>query len=121
MSRILMLGALGFSMGCAPATEPLVFEGITQIVVQKVASAGLARKEVGPDLMPKVTTCLQSGTREVSAEAASTDLLAVVYLIEVNDKKGARSFELYTARNFKYRGIYYENKCLFELVSRLGI
>jgi len=118
MVRSLMLGALVLA-GCGNA-EPPLFEGVTKVVILPVGSGGLMRKEVSSADLPKVTSCLYRGTTEIAAEKASEELLAVVFLIEINDKRGARSFELYTDKNLKgNRGKYYENKCIYELISNL--
>ncbi|MBA2320906.1 MAG: hypothetical protein H0V89_07115 [Deltaproteobacteria bacterium] len=119
MIRTMMLGALVLT-GCG-STEPPLFEGITQVVILPVGSGGLKRTEVVGGDLSKVTSCLMRGTNEISAEKASEELLAVVYLVEINDKRGARAFELYTDKNLKgNRGKYYENKCIYELISNLG-
>jgi hypothetical protein len=109
--------------GCALLDEegPL-FNGIQKVVVSKVGSAGLTRKEVGPDLMPRVNKCLTNGTTEIPADKASTDLLASTFVVEVSDTKGTYSFELYTQKNLKgNRGKYYENLCLYDLITKLGL
>jgi hypothetical protein len=117
-----MLCALVLLGGCQVGDEPPLFDGITKVEVVKVGSGGLTRKEVGPDLLGKVNGCLQRSTKEITSDKASEDLLASTYLIEINDAHGARSFELYTPTNLKgNRGKYYENKCIFDLVTRLGI
>ncbi len=119
--RLLMLSALASGCGALGPPPPL-FNGIEKVVVQKVGSAGLVRKVVGADLQARVDKCLTTSTTEIPAEQASPDLLASVFLIEVNDRVGSHSFELYTAKNLKgNHGKYYENLCVYDLITKLGL
>lgn len=94
------------------------FLNIESVKVQRVGSDGLHGVELSITEQRKLVECLY-GTREVNpANAEDEILLQDVYLVEIKDKAGIRSFELYTANHLKgNKGKYYRNGCLYPLIK----
>ena len=110
ITTILMLLA-GCDAG-APFTE------IQQISIRHIGANGLVKRDLDSDELARAQTCLVTQTRLIEPEAALTELLPTTYLIEVKDKGGIRSFELYTQENLKgNKGRYYQNGCIFSFAD----
>jgi hypothetical protein len=106
-----ILAALFF--GCS--TGP-VFTEVTEMNVRHISSNGLVERSFSARDLTKISECLYQ-TNEIGVEKASPKILPTTYLIEVKDKAGVRSFELYTQTNLKgNKGQYYENNCLFQFI-----
>lgn len=109
--------ALAFALatGCA---EPPLFDGINQVKVRQVGPRGMTFREITGSALVATRTCLLNNTSEVTEAETDINLLQEPFLFEVTDRRGTRSYELYTARNFKgNRGRYFENRCIHKLVA----
>lgn len=98
-------------------TSGPTFSNIQSVKVTRVGSGGLQTIELDATHMRRAIDCLYA-TQEVRADASDgTMLLQDVYLLEIQDAAGIRSFELYTARHLKgNKGKYYANNCLYDLI-----
>lgn len=110
---------LGLLLALTACSAGPTFVNIESVKIQRVGSGGLHSVELGLTETRDAVACLYE-TREVNAEAAQADmLLQDVYLIEVKDNAGVRSFELYTGRHLKgNKGKYYQNGCIHQIISR---
>ncbi len=93
-----------------------VFEDIEVVLVRSIAERGLIEVPLGPDESKQIEACLYQ-TREIPEEEAAREYLASTYLLEVRDRSGTHSFELYTPENLKgNKGRHYANGCLLQLL-----
>ena len=107
------------TVGCSVA-EPL-FADISTVNITKISSAGTALRTLNPGEVGPFAGCL-GVTSEIRAEQAEDNLLVSTYLIEVTDKAGKHSFELYTAHTLKgNHGKYYTNPCVYEQITAMGL
>lgn len=113
MTRLLL--ALALFAGCQSGPT---FSGVQSVKVQRVGGDGLHGVELGATAQRRAHDCLYT-TTEVTEEAVGNELLLQdVYLIEIRDNAGIRSFELYTARHMKgNKGKYYLNDCIYKIIQ----
>jgi len=105
--------ALGTLAACA--TGP-IFKNITSVKIRHIGSDGLTETFLEERQQRAVIKCLNN-TAEITESKALRDLLQTTYLVEIVDKTGDRSFELYTRQNLKgNKGKYYVNRCLYKLI-----
>lgn len=105
----LLLGSL---LGCG---EQKAFNGITSVQVRQIGSEGLQEQYYEGEELNRLTACLYK-SEEIPKDEGK-QLLQSTYLIQVKDKNGERSFELYTESNMKgNKGKYYKNTCIYGLV-----
>ena len=102
---------------CAP--DGPTFRDVKGVTVKHVRSGGLEQKAFSTRELAQVSECLYT-TQPIAEGDAAKELLPTTYLVEVTDRKGIRSFELYTATNLKGNGGYYENRCLHGLIEKSG-
>lgn len=101
--------------GCLP--EGPLFAGITKVKAKQVTVDGTKTVDFGDVIIRKVANCLYQSV-EVSSGDAAENLLPEVYLVDVTDNAGTRTFELYTRENLKgNKGKYYRNRCLYGLIQ----
>ena len=103
---------LAGTLGCA---EDKAFNGISDVQVRQISAEGLQERTfVGEDLN-RLKNCLYKS--DVIPQDEGKQLLQSTYLIQVTDRNGERSFELYTESNMKgNKGKYYRNNCVYGLV-----
>src|SRR5690606_21735674 len=94
------------------------FSGIQSVKVTRVGGDGLQTIELDATHMRRAIDCLYSTQEVNSSDADGTMLLQDVYLLEVQDAAGIRSFELYTSRHLKgNKGKYYRNSCVYDVIA----
>lgn len=94
------------------------FSNIQSVKVTRVGGDGLQTVELDATHMRRALDCLYTTVEVGSNDADGTMLLQDVYLLEVQDAAGIRSFELYTARHLKgNKGKYYRNGCLYDIIA----
>ncbi len=105
------LAVMLFATACQP-TGP-VFRDVTKTTVKHIGSRGLTERTFSSREGLAVAECLAT-TKQIDAEPQDLELLPTTYLIEVHDREGVRSFELYTKTHLKgNKGKYFTNNCLF--------
>lgn len=103
---------LGSTLGCG---DQKTFNGINSVQVRKISAEGLEEMYYEGEELKRLTNCLYK-SKEIP-EDQGKQLLQSTYLIQVKDRNGERSFELYTESNMKgNKGKYYMNDCIYGLV-----
>lgn len=94
------------------------FAEIQSLKVTRVGSDGLHNVSLTATGQRQAIDCLYQ-TSEVPAEDAEGEiLLQDVYLVEIRDAAGIRSFELYTGNHLKgNKGKYYRNGCIYGIIK----
>lgn len=120
LGRILALAiALGGLVACGSVTSTPVFINIQAVSIRHLdRSGGLVEMTLSQDNVDALRNCLLS-SREIAKEELETELLPSSYLVVVDDVAGRRSFELNSPRNFETKGHYFENQCLYQIISTL--
>ncbi len=112
VSRVVLVAFLAGCTGGGPA-----FKDVTKVSVRHIASRGLTERDFSARELDSVSKCLYQ-TETIDASEAQQELLPTTYLVEVTDKGGMRSFELYTKTNLKgNKGQYYRNNCIHGLIT----
>lgn len=113
----MVAACLGLLMFTACAAGP-TFAEIESVKVTRVGSDGLHNVELNATNQRNAVECLYQ-TREVqSTDAEGAILLQDVYLVEIKDAAGIRSFELYTGKHLKgNKGKYYRSPCIYDIIK----
>lgn len=115
LAALLLAGAMLPLAACQPSGP--AFRDVTKTTVRHIGSRGLTERTFSNRELVTVADCLYT-TKKIEADQAETELLPTTYLIEVHDRQGVRSFELYTRSNLKgNKGQYYVNNCLHTLIT----
>lgn len=115
VSRPVLVATMAFLVGCSGGGP--TFKEVTKVSVRHIASRGLTERDFSARELDSVSKCLYK-TETIDASEAEQALLPTTYLIEVTDKGGMRSFELYTKTNLKgNKGQYYQNSCIHGLIT----
>lgn len=103
---------LAGTLGCG---EQKTFNGISDVQVRQISAEGLQERTFEGEELNRLKNCLYK-SQEIAKDEGK-QLLQSTYLIQVIDRNGERSFELYTESNMKgNKGKYYRNNCVYELV-----
>lgn len=113
----MVVASLGLLLFTACDAGP-AFAEIESIKVTRVGSDGLHNVELSSTNERRAVECLYD-TREVAAgDAEGQILLQDVYLVEIKDSAGIRSFELYTGKHLKgNKGKYYRSTCIYDIIK----
>ncbi|MEZ4321285.1 MAG: hypothetical protein R3F61_27665 [Myxococcota bacterium] len=117
MRTLAAFASLTLVMGALTACESgPVFNRVTSVKVRHIGTSGLTETYLAPQQEKQMIKCLNE-TREIQENQALRDLLQTTYLLEIDDARGDRSFELYTTQNLKgNKGKYYVNRCVYRLI-----
>jgi hypothetical protein len=116
MIRLWTVAAL-FTATAACTTAPR-FSEIEKVEVYYLSeSGGLTIQRLTKSKERDLKRCLISETKPITAENREMDLLPTSYLIQVTDAKETVSMELLSESNLTDRKGFYENPCVYKLVS----
>lgn len=112
----LLTTALMLLIGCAQGPT---FDGIRAVTIHHQTAGGTSKQVLTAEKLDQASKCLYT-TQEIGQEQAGGDLLQTIYLVEVQDRRGDRMFELFSMSNMKgNKGKYYDNRCIYKLIKSL--